>query len=176
MPNVKSLMGMTILTAAAFLIVPASQAALITYKANLTGAAAEPPTGSPGTGSAVIGFDIVNHVLSIDVTFTGLSANTTVAHIHCCTAMPGVGTADVATTTPTFPGFPAGVTSGSYDMKFDTSLESSWNAAFITANGGTTAGAEAALAAGLAAGKAYFNTHTSAFPGGEIRGFLTAVP
>jgi CHRD domain len=171
MPNMKSPMGMTILTAAAFLIAPASQAAVITYKVNLTGAAAETPTGSPGTGSAVIGFDIVNHVLSIDVTFTGLSANTTVAHIHCCTAMPGVGIADVATTTPTFPGFPAGVTSGSYDMKFDTSLESSWNAAFITANGGTTAGAEAALAAGLAAGEAYLNIHTSAFPGGEIRGF-----
>jgi hypothetical protein len=37
-------------------------------------------------------------------------------------------------------------------------------------------GAEAALAAGLAADEAYFNIHTTAFPGGEILGFLTDVP
>jgi hypothetical protein len=31
------------------------------------------------------------------------------------------------------------------------------------------------LFAGLGAGTAYLNVHTTAFPGGEIRGFLTAV-
>jgi hypothetical protein len=51
---------------------------------------------------------------------------------------------------------------------------SSWNAAFINANGGTPAGAEAALVAGAAAGQAYLNIHTSTFGGGEIRSFLTA--
>ena len=50
-----------------------------------------------------------------------------------------------------------------------------WNLAFITASGGTPA-AEAALAAGLAADKAYLNIHTTAFPNGEIRGFLVQVP
>ena len=35
---------------------------------------------------------------------------------------------------------------------------------------------EAALAAGLNAGQAYLNIHTSNFPGGEIRGFLTPEP
>jgi hypothetical protein len=81
----------------------------------------------------------------------------------------------VATPTPSFPGFPAGVTSGSYDQIFDLTLASSFNAAFITANG-SVAGAEAALAAGLDAGRAYFNSHTNFASGGEIRGFLAAVP
>jgi CHRD domain/PEP-CTERM motif len=46
----------------------------------------------------------------------------------------------------------------------------------VTANGGTTASAEAALAASMAVGEAYLNIHTTVVPGGEIRGFLTAVP
>lgn len=38
---------------------------------------------------------------------------------------------------------------------------------------GTPAAAEARLAAAIAAGEqAYFNIHTSSFPGGEIRSFL----
>lgn len=53
---------------------------------------------------------------------------------------------------------------------------SSYNPAFITANGGTVASAEAALVAGLDAQKAYWNVHTTSRPGGEIRGFLQAVP
>jgi hypothetical protein len=53
---------------------------------------------------------------------------------------------------------------------------SSYNAAYVTANGGTTATAFAALTTGIAAGRSYFNIHSSTFGGGEIRGFLTAVP
>ena len=55
-------------------------------------------------------------------------------------------------------------------------LASSYNPAYITANGGTTTTAEAALFAGLAAGQAYLNIHTTNFGGGEIRGFLVATP
>jgi hypothetical protein len=87
-----------------------------------------------------------------------------------------VGTAGVATTTPTFAGFPLGVTSGVYDNTLDLTQNTSWNPAFITANGGTTASAESAFMSGIAAGKAYLNIHTSVVPGGEIRGFLFAVP
>jgi hypothetical protein len=57
---------------------------------------------------------------------------------------------------------------------FDLTQATSWNPAFVTANGGTTAGAEAALLAGLAADQAYLNIHTTNFGGGEIRGFLVA--
>jgi hypothetical protein len=67
------------------------------------------------------------------------------------------------------------VTSGTYERSFDTSAASTYNPAFVTANGGSVPAAEAALAASLAARTAYLNIHTTMFPGGEIRGFL-AVP
>src|SRR5690606_8415367 len=77
---------------------------------------------------------------------------------------------------PSFPDFPMGVTSGTYSRTFDLSLASSFNPAFITANGGTVAGAEKALVDGLIASSAYFNIHTDRFPGGEIRANLLMVP
>ena len=55
-------------------------------------------------------------------------------------------------------------------------LTTSFSASFLAANGGTADSAFAALIAGLDAGNAYFNIHTTAFPGGEIRGQLAAVP
>ncbi len=90
-----------------------------------------------------------------------------------CIASSGASGAGVATAVPNFPGFPTGVSSGSYNASFDLTLASSWNAAFITAKGGTTAGAEAALLDGLDDELAYLNIHSNLFPGGEIRGFLT---
>jgi hypothetical protein len=109
----------------------------------------------------------------LDAVFADLTGPATASHIHCCVEPPGnVG---VATQTPTFIGFPAAA-SGAYFHTFDTTLASTWRAGFITANGNTPAGAEAAFASGLAAGQAYFNIHTAAFPGGEIRGFLAPVP
>jgi hypothetical protein len=119
--------------------------------------------------------DDVAHTLQIDATFGGLLAPNTAAHIHCCTMVPLTGGAGVATLTPTFTGFPSG-TSGTYFHVFDTSDITSFNAPFVTANGGTAAGAEAALLAGMLAKKSYFNIHSEAYPGGEIRGFLVPVP
>ncbi len=145
----------------------------ITYVAPLSGANENPPNASPATGLAFVTIDTIAHTLDFNVTFSGLTANATAAHIHCCVAPPG--TVGVATQTPTLTGFPA-ATSGTYVHTFDTTLTSTFNSSFVTANGGTAAGAEAALAAGLAAGRAYFNIHTSQFPGGEIRGFLTPEP
>jgi hypothetical protein len=148
----------------------AVHAATFTYTANLDGASENPPNASPGTGFAEITWDDVLHTMRVEANFTGLIGTVTAAHIHCCTTAPNnVG---VATMTPSFIGFPLGATSGTYDNTFDLLLTSSWNATFITSNGGTIAGAEAALLAGLDAGEAYFNIHTSFRPGGEIRGFL----
>jgi len=81
----------------------------------------------------------------------------------------------VATTTPTFLGFPLGVTSGTYDNTLDLTLASSYNPAFVTAEGGIPQ-AEAALIAALESGANYLNIHTTNFPGGEIRGALAPVP
>ena len=156
------------------LAMPAAHAVPITYTALLNGSSENPSNASPGTGNATVVLDTTAHTLDIQVTFSGLIGNTTASHIHCCIAPPGnVG---VATQTPTFAGFPLGVTSGTYDSTFNMTLASTFNPAFVTNNGGTAAGAEAALAAGLNAGTAYFNIHTTSFGGGEIRGFLVPEP
>ena len=155
-----------------------SHADIIFYSANLSGPAESPPNASPGVGFAFLTLDDSVHTLRVQVTFSGLLGTTTAAHIHTPTAVAGVGTAGVATTTPTFAGFPLGVTSGTYDNTLNLLNATSYNPAFVTLNGGTIAGAEAALLSGLAAGKAYLNIHSSVFGGGEIRGFLApaAVP
>jgi hypothetical protein len=142
----------------------------------LTGPGEAPPNASPGTGQALVTFDFDLATLRVQASFSGLLGNTTASHIHCCTANPGAGTAIVATQTPTFVDFPLGVTSGTYDHTFDMTLASSYNAAFITAHGGTVSGAFNALAFGLEGGTAYLNIHTDVSPGGEIRGFLHTVP
>jgi hypothetical protein len=164
--------------ASAFLSLGLAQAAPVSFTATLSGPAESPANASPGTGSATMVFDTALHTLSINVVFSGLTGNTTASHIHCCTATPGVSTAGVATETPTFGGFPLGVKSGTYSNIFDLTLASSFNAAFITANGGTPASAELALFNGSVAGRSYLNVHSSTFAGGEIRGFLqpSAVP
>jgi hypothetical protein len=161
--------------AATVLALPASATRLVFFTP-LDGASEAPPVPSPATGWARVTFDDVALTLRVRAVFEDLVGTTTAAHIHCCTAVPEAGTAGVATTTPTFPGFPAGVTAGSYDRTFDMDAPTSYNPAFITANGGTAATARAALLAGLEAGRAYFNVHTTFRPGGEIRGFLVRVP
>jgi hypothetical protein len=151
-------------------------ATTFSYNVFLDGLSESPANASPGTGFASVIYDNTAHTLFIDLVFSGLVGTTTASHIHAATAVAGTGTAGVATTTPTFAGFPLGVTSGSYNNTLDLTLASSYNAAYITANGGTTASAEAALASAIASGRAYLNIHSSVFGGGEIRGFLVPVP
>ena len=146
------------------------------YWASLSGPAEAPPNISPGTGKALVTIDAVANTMRVQATFSGLLAGVTASHIHAPTAVAGTGTAGVATTLPTFPGFPSGVTAGTYDQTFNMLLASSYNPAYITNNGGTPASAFAALRTAIGAGKAYLNIHSTMFPGGEIRGFLTACP
>lgn len=162
--------------AAAFLLAGAAQATITVYTANLSGPNESPPNVSPGTGNAIVTIDDVLNTMRVQVSFFGLTTGTTASHIHAATAAPFTGTAMVATTTPTFPGFPLGVTSGTYDNLFNLLTASTYNPAFVTAHGGTTAGARDALLSAMASGEAYLNIHTSQFPSGEIRGFLVAVP
>ena len=157
----------------AALLCGALQAAPIILVSTLTGAQENPPVDTDGFGTAVVTLDDAANTLRVQVVFGGLTEPTTVAHIHCCIDPPGnVG---VATTTPTFPGFPAGVTSGSYDQTFDTTLASFFNAPFLALHGGDPEAAADALFAGILDGRAYLNIHTTFRPGGEIRGFF-AVP
>jgi hypothetical protein len=161
------------LAAAICMLVTQASAAILIYDANLSG---DSESVSPGTGFAQVTFDNVADTMRVQVSFSGLLAPTTASHIHCCTPLPDTGTAIVATTTPSFTGFPLGVTSGTYDHTFDTTLATTYNSVFITDNGGTVDSALAALLTGLNKGDAYLNVHSTMFPGGEIRGFLAAVP
>jgi hypothetical protein len=161
-----------VVVAAVTLVAVPAQGAVIRFGADLGPEAA----GATGSGRVDVLFDTTAQTLFIETTFAGLSGTTTVAHIHCCTAVPGTGTVGVAVTPGTLPGFPGGVMGGSYDVTLDLSDSLTYTAGFTnTFGGGTIAGAEAALLQGMYDEKAYFNIHSSAFPGGEIRGFL-AVP
>jgi hypothetical protein len=165
------------LAASALVAVPvASQAAILVYQAVMSGPAESPPNASPGVGFGIITIDTVANTININDSFSGLTGTTSASHIHCCTTVPLTGTAIVATTVPNFPGFPLGVSSGTFNGTFDLGATGSYNPAFITANGGTVGSAQTALLAGIAAGQAYLNIHSTTFPGGEIRGFLTPVP
>jgi hypothetical protein len=151
-----------------------SYGATITFSEPLSGANENPVVNTPATGFTTVTLDTVTELLTIDLTFTDLTSDTTAAHIHCCVSPPG--NAGVATVLPAFPGFPLGVTSGTYMGVLDLSLASSYNPAFITANGGTVASAEAAFTAGFENDMAYLNIHTTQNPGGEIRAVLTPEP
>ena len=165
-----ALLAMVVLAVAAAL--SPAQAALLSYSAVLDGPSESPPNASPGTGFAQVDIDDVAQTMHVFVTFSGLTGTTTASHIHAATTVAGTSTAGVATTTPTFAGFPLGVTAGTYDNTLDLTQASSYNPSFVTAHGGTTAGAEAFLLQSIADGKAYLNVHSTMFGGGEIRGFL----
>ena len=134
------------------------------------------PQPSLGTGYGTMLYDDVAHTMTYNANFTGLTGTTTASHIHAPTTLPFQGTVGVASQTPTFVNFPNGVTSGTYSDTYNLTLASSWNPAYITANGGTPATAEAAFFAALMANRAYWNIHSSSFGGGEIRGFMSLVP
>ncbi len=142
------------------------------FTTTLTGAAEAPPNASPAVGSATVTINNTLNTMRIQANFSGLTGNASAAHIHAPTAVAGTGTAGVATAN--FPGFPFGVMNGTYDNTFDMTLASSYNASYLSANGGTPSTAFAALKNALSAGKAYFNLHSTTFPGGEIRGFFRA--
>lgn len=117
------------------------------FKANLMGSQEVPPNNSTATGTGVVELnrDPGGATIMVSVTFTGLSANATAAHIHG-PAMPGV-TAPVIIP---FPNFPA-ATSGTYTNTFPITPEQmEW----------------------LLNGLLYINIHNENFPNGEIRGQL----
>ncbi|MBX3587315.1 MAG: CHRD domain-containing protein [Ramlibacter sp.] len=113
------------------------------YEARLSGAQEVPANNSTGSGQAELKWNRSSNVLDWKVTYTGLSGEVTGAHIHG----------------PAGPGQNAGVV-----IPFMTGLSGT-----ITGQTNLTT----AQAADLASGRWYVNVHTSAFPGGEIRGQLS---
>src|SRR5688572_3835877 len=114
------------------------------YPINVTfsGLQETPSNNSAGTGTLVGNYDDATNILTYTINFSGLSANVTAAHFHA--APPGIAGAIVIGPA----GFPTGVTSGTFNATHTL-----------------TATQEDSLKLGLW----YFNIHTTAFPGGEIR-------
>jgi hypothetical protein len=106
---------------------------------------------SPATGSATLSLDDVANTLNVNLSYTGLLAPVTNAHIHCCSA-PGVSSGVII---PFVPPMTTGATSGSFINLFT-----------LTPTQVTQ----------VESGLAYINIHTSFAPGGEIRGQISAVP
>lgn len=161
---------------AAFLFAGSTFASTLTFNLNLSSANEVPPTASTGTATATVILDTIAQTLTVDIIFSGLTSGTTGAHIHCCTPSPTTMNTGVATTVPAFPGFPLGVTSGTYSDTLDLTSSASYNPAFVTLEGGTVPQAEAALIAGIEDDQTYLNIHTANNPGGEIRAALTPEP
>ena len=160
------------IAAAAMALAGAAHATIFTFTADMLGSNENPANASPATGFTDVIFDNVANTMQVDVTWDGLvGGNPAAAHIHCCIAQgSNVGVA------VGFPGFPATL-SGSYSHLFNLLDATIYTTGFRnTFGGGTAAGSEQALLDGLLAGHAYSNIHNATFPGGEIRGFLTAVP
>jgi hypothetical protein len=130
-----------------------ARATVIHLQAVLSGLSEVPPNASPASGLADVFVDDLFMAIDVAITFADLVAPTTAAHIHA-PAPPGENAPVIVNFTTA--GFPLGVTSGSYDH------------AFIG-----LADIEIAF---MLAGLSYVNIHSSAFPGGEIRGQLEVVP
>lgn len=159
--------GRSLLLAAALGVGPS--AAAQSWSTTLSGASEG--TTSPGTGSATFSLSAAN-IFSMSIEWANLVGTTTIAHIHCCTTTPFTGFVSPVTPLPTFPGFPTLTTSGTFNADYDLTQPGFFTQAFVDANGGTVASARAAFVNYLFQGRSYLNIHTTAFGGGEIRGFI----
>jgi hypothetical protein len=123
---------------------PVAQAATVTYKASLGGAAEVPPVASGGKGTASVNVDSGTKQASWRVEYSGLSGPAGAAHIHC--------------------GAAAGANAG-----VAVPLGAAPNLASPITGSGTMTDAQMA---DLTAGKCYINIHTAKNKGGEVRGQL----
>jgi hypothetical protein len=162
--NKPQLTGLFYAVVLSFALSTPVQAATILF--NLTGNSGDgllpgnevSPAASTGSGNELgsgISYDDVTNVLSIDIGwgsgngFTDLTGNVTLSHIH--------GFADSSTnagvlyTLHTLPGFDVSATSGGFTGIVNIAEADETN---------------------LLAGLTYINVHTSANPGGEVRGQL----
>ena len=134
----------------------------ITYTATLSGATEVPVRQSNGTGTWTGVLDPNTNVMTYTLTFTGLTTNSTGAHIHA--QSDATTNSNVVLNFQTFAGattaFAPGATSGSA-------------AGTVNMAGGTVTGLTItgdSLRKAMDAGMAYVNVHSSQFTGGEIRG------
>ena len=157
--------------------VPSARAHHSRYTADLKGSTVSPPTGSTALGHVVVIIDFDVHRMQILTEFSGLAGTVTEAHLHGPTDEVFAGTAGTITPLPAPDGFPTGVTSGAYTSASSTSTSRRRTTPRSWLPTGLSSVARCRrLFDALGAGKAYFDIHTTAFPAGEIRGFVVDVP
>jgi hypothetical protein len=139
------------------------------YDVVLTGNGLSP---SSATGTALVTLDLDLVTARVEASFAGLLGGALGLQLHCCTAAAGSGTAMGAMASTSPAGFPLGVSAGSFDITYDLTEGSTYSAAFITASGGAVVDGLNAIINGGEAGTLYLSISSSAFPGGEISGFL----
>jgi CHRD domain len=122
------------------LYMPVALAETVTFKGDLKASSEVPPNDSKGTGSVTATYDTSTKSLAYTITYSDLTGTATAAHFHG-PAAPGVNA-------PVLVPIPAPLTS---PIKGTATLTD-------------------AQAADLEAGTIYFNIHTEAHKGGEIRG------
>jgi hypothetical protein len=151
------------------------------FVGSLTGAQENPPVPTTGSGSGTAVYDKATQMLHVNMSYSGLLAPTTDAHIHCCSTSLGTN-AGVAIGFTGAGGFVTGSTSGNYSHSFDLSLASTYAPGYFAASGGTVLQARDRLLNSMRDGVddgsniAYFNIHTTFRPGGEIRGNISPIP
>jgi len=128
----------------------AAQATPILFTATLTGSQEVPPNASTAMGFGSVLLDDVLLTITVNESWTGLTAPATASHIHG----PGA------------PGIAAPVIFGFADVPAATSGAIPQQVSAITL----------AQIAQLENGLFYMNVHDVNFPGGEIRGQLHAAP
>jgi len=129
--------------AALFAWAPAALADMVKYKADLKASNEVPAVDSKGSGTLEATYDTASKKLTYTVNYKDLSGPATAAHFH--------GPADAKANAGVVVPVSGAVTS---PIKGEATLTD-------------------AQAADLAAGKLYFNVHTAANKGGEIRGQVT---
>lgn len=121
----------------------AAGAATLHFSTALNGASEVPPHVVPGTGKVTATLDTTTKLFTYKVTYAGLTGPATMAHFH--------GPALAGANAPPVVPVPA--------------------SSLATPMAGTATLDDGQIA-DLKAGKWYFNIHTAANPGGEIRGQL----
>jgi hypothetical protein len=149
--------------AASVLSTPAAHSQTERFSANLIGANEVPSINTAGTGA--FGMKMQQGVITFDLTFSDLSSNLTVAHLHFADSKVAGGVMIFLCGGGGQPDCPA-ATSGTI-----TGTITAANVTGPTTQGIAVGDLDSALEA-VRAGLSYANLHTVNFAGGEIRGQL----
>ena len=160
-----SLAAAAIATMALVITIPVNTYAETGYSADLDGLQEVGPNASPGTGHATVVLNNAQDMIHVHMEFSGLQGTQTAAHIH------GAATAGVNA------GVVFGLTGANADyagpvMAGPIAIGNS----YMLYGANKAAGPSLADQINAQPSMYYVNLHTSAFPGGEIRGQLAPVP